>query len=356
MIHPRTLVKPRALTDGDLIAIAAPANAMSSSKIRNATRWLEGHGFRVRVSPEVERARWFTTADDQVRAANLMKLAEDPEVSAILCAKGGYGTVRLLRFLDPAPFRERAPLVMGYSDVTQLLVWLLAKADLVTMHGPMARSLEPGMHAEKEASILQAFTRAQPWGPVGDGYCRVLVEGKARGPLVGGNVSMLAQTLATDHQLPAKNAILFLEDAFGDEEDIEHAVFHLKTAGALDQAAGFVLGELSDREDDAEELEQVFLDLVGRDRPVICGMPSGHVEPNLVLPIGVEVEIDTGVRPTVAVLESPLLAARVREPAHAESNGGPAGSNGEAPASERAGVPRPGAQGEYARSGTSGSR
>lgn len=327
MIQPRTLARPRALTEGDLVAIAAPANAMSSSKIRNATRWLEGHGFRVRVSPEVERARWFTTADDQVRAANLMKLAEDPEVSAILCAKGGYGTVRLLRFLDPAPFHERAPLVMGYSDVTQLLVWLLSKANLVTMHGPMARSLEPEMHPEKQASILRAFTGSEPWGHLGDGYCRTLVEGRARGPLVGGNVSMIVQTLATDYQIPATGAVLFLEDAFGDEEDIEHAVFHLKTAGVLDEAAGFVLGELSDREDDAEELEQVFLDLVGRDRPVIVGMPSGHVEPNLVLPIGVEVEIDTVAHPTLKVIESPLLPARARAELHEAApngNGAPA--------------------------------
>lgn len=326
MIQPRSLVKPRALTEGDLVAIAAPANAMSSSKIRNATRWLEGHGFRVRVSPEVERARWFTTADDQVRAANLMKLAEDPEVSAILCAKGGYGTVRLLRFLDPAPFRERAPLVMGYSDVTQLLIWLLSKASLVTMHGPMARSLEPGMHPEKEASILRAFTRAEGWGHTGDGYCRTLVEGRARGPLVGGNVSMLAQTLATDYQVPARGAVLFLEDAFGDEEDIEHAVFHLKTAGILDQAAGFVLGELSDKEDDAEELEQVFLDLVGRERPVIVGMPAGHVDPNLVLPIGVEVEIDTSMHPTLNIVEAPLRPAPARAPVNGgapDANGGP---------------------------------
>lgn len=330
MIQPRSLVKPRALARGDLIAIAAPANAMSSSKIRNATRWLERHGYRVRVSPEVERARWFTTADDQVRAANLMKLAEDPEVSAILCAKGGYGTVRLLRFLDPAPFRERAPWVMGYSDVTQLLIWLLAKADLVTMHGPMARSLEPAMHPEKEASILQAFGRAEAWGRIGDGYCRALVEGRARGPLVGGNVSMLAQTLATDYEVPAKGAVLFLEDAFGDEEDIEHAVFHLKTAGVLDEAAGFVLGELSDKEDDAEELEQVFLDLVGRDRPVIVGMPAGHVDPNLVLPIGVEVEIDTSVHPTLNVVEAPLRPAPARPvPEQAASTNGDAMHAGE---------------------------
>ena len=321
MITPRTWVKPRALAPGDLVAIAAPSNAMSSSRIRNATRWLEGHGFRVRVSPEVERTRSFTTADDQLRAANLVKLAEDPEVAAILCAKGGYGTVRLLRFLDPAPFRERAPLVMGYSDVTQLLVWLLVRADLVTVHGPTARSLEPGMDAEKEAAILKALTRAEPWGEVGAGYTRALVEGRARGRLVGGNVSMLAQTLGTPYQVPSEGCVLFLEDAFGDEEDIEHAIFHLKASGVLDRAVGFVLGELSDKDDDAEELEQVFLDLVGRDRPVLVGMPSGHVEPNLPLPIGVEVEIDTERSPTLRVLESPLRPRAALEPQEAASAG-----------------------------------
>lgn len=319
MTNERPLRKPRALTPGDLIAIAAPANAMSSSKIRYATRWLEGHGFRVRVSPEVERARWFTSTDDRVRAGNLMKLAEDPEVAAILCAKGGYGTVRILPFLEPGPFRERAPLVMGCSDVTQLLVWLLVRANLVTVHGPMARSLEPGMNPETGESILRALTCSEPWGHVGAGYCRVLVEGKARGPLIGGNASMLAQTLGTPYQVPAQGCILFLEDAFGDEEDIEHAIFHLKTAGVLDQAAGFVLGELSDKEDDAEELEQVFLDLVGRDRPVIVGMPSGHSDPNLALPIGIEVEIDTSAAPTPKAVEAPLLPARVPQDASAGS-------------------------------------
>lgn len=341
MTNDRPFQKPRALAPGDLIAIAAPANAMSSSKIRYATRWLEGHRFRVRVSPEVERARWFTTADDQARAANLMKLAGDPEVAAILCAKGGYGTVRLLRFLDPAPFRERAPLVMGYSDVTQLLIWLLVKANLVTIHGPMARSLEPGLHPETERSILHALTSSEPWGPLGVGYCRVVVEGKARGPLVGGNASMLAQTLGTPYQVPAEGCILFLEDAYGDEEDIEHAIFHLKTAGILDQAAGFVLGELSDKEDDAEELEQVFLDLVGRDRPVIVGMPSGHTEPNLALPIGVEVEIDTSVAPTVKVVEAPAGSPRVSEPVLAGSHGAPETASGIA---ERSGAALPAAE------------
>jgi muramoyltetrapeptide carboxypeptidase LdcA involved in peptidoglycan recycling len=155
-----------------------------------------------------------------------------------------------------------------------------------------------------------------------------LVEGRARGPLVGGNVSMLAQTLATDYQIPAKGAVLFLEDAFGDEEDIEHALFHLKTAGVLDGAAGFVLGELSDKEDDAEELEQVFLDLVGRDRPVLVGMPAGHVDPNLVLPIGVEVEIDTSLHPTLNIVEAPLRPALSRAPSDTPSNGGVPEVNG----------------------------
>ena len=291
------------------MAIAAPAEPMYGRRIRKVQAWCQARGFRVRISPDVKRARTFTRQDDEFRACNLMELASDPKVRAIICARGGYGTARVLRFLDSEPFRRNAPLLMGYSDATLLLAWASTVAGLVTFHGPVAWSLEPGMNGETEASLVRALTASEPWGPVGRGYTEVVVPGRASGQLVGGNLTMVAHTLGTPYEVQTEGTILFLEDTSGyedTEEDIEQALLHLKMAGSLDRAAGFVLGELSDDEDYAESLLETFLDLVGRDRPVLAGFPAGHVEPNLVLPFGVRVELNGSGIAGLRVLESPL--------------------------------------------------
>jgi muramoyltetrapeptide carboxypeptidase len=304
-------IRPRPLRSGDLIAIAAPADPVSERRLQATSEWCEAAGFRVRISPEVTVNRDYTRRDDEFRARSLAQLAADPEVRAIITARGGYGTARLLRFLDPTPFWLNAPIVMGYSDVALLLAWLHARADLVTFHGPVAWSLKIGMDVETERSVLWALTRAEPWGVMGDGYSVALVPGRASGTLVGGNLTMIAQTLGTPYQIDTRDAVLFLEDTSGyedTEEDIELALLHLKAAGLLDAATGFVVGDLSDDEDYSKSLVNTLLDLVGSNRPVVGAFPAGHVSPNLVLPIGVACEIDTGAFAGLRIVEPPLIA------------------------------------------------
>jgi muramoyltetrapeptide carboxypeptidase len=218
----------------------------------------------------------------------------------------------VLRFLDPEPFRRNAPLVIGYSDVTLLLTWLIRRAGLAAFHGPFAWSVEPGLDPETEGSLQRALASAEPWGAVGVGHARILVPGRASGPLVGGNLTMVAHTLGTPYEVDVEGALLFLEDTSGyedSEEDIEQALFHLEMAGVLGRAAGFVVGELSDDEDYAESLLDTFLELVGEDRPVLAGFPAGHVRPNLSLPLGVRCEIDTDRHSGLEVVEAPLTAS-----------------------------------------------
>lgn len=299
---------PPRLQPGDTLGILAPASAPPDpNSLDRAVAALEKLGFRIRLAPNV-RKRWgFLAGGDRERASDLMRLFADPKVNAILCVRGGYGTARLLPLLDYAVLRSHPKIFVGYSDITSLHCAFLTRANLVSFHGPMLNSdfVNDDMPRSTVNSFLRLLGEPVPYGSIAQGYRRRTVEilrrGTARGPLIGGNLTLLCTTVGTPWQPEFKERILFLEDLAEEPYRMDRMLTHLLNAGLLQQVAGIAIGINKDCVDPkakrAKEYRQTLED-VFRDRlwplkiPVLIGLPFGHVPQNATLPVGGEALLD----------------------------------------------------------------
>lgn len=295
-----TSVKPRALVPGDLIAIAAPAGPVDPQRLARGVAELERLGFSVRVAEGVLDRSGFTAGTAQARLAQLQALFADPDVRAVVCARGGAGVLHLLPWLDLSALRARPKLVVGYSDITALHL-ALSRVGLPGLHGPMAaRELADGEEAYDGASLWHALTgQGQPWSS-GQGL-RPLRGGVAEGALRGGCLSLLAACVGTPWSLQTAGepTILFVEDVDEPPYRLDRMLRQLRHAGALAGVAGVVFGEMRGCRPGPESgyrLEDVLLEaLAGLDLPIAIGLPSGHVSAaNVTLPLGAKVRLECG--------------------------------------------------------------
>ncbi len=251
-------------------------------------------GYQVRFDPEVEIERKFSRSEDERRAENFMGMWLQPEIKAIICGTGGYGVVRMLPYLDPEVFRANPKIFIGYSDITGLHSWLMRQANLRVFHGPTVDDLIPGAHDPTLASLLSALSTPQPDLKLGRDLARVVRPGTARGRLVGGNFSLVQQTIGTQYQIDTRDAILFLEEIDDPMSFVDERLVHLKSAGLLEGVRGIVFGQLSLDRSEEDEFENFLIDLLADyDIPVIMDFPAGHEVPNITLPLGTVVELGT---------------------------------------------------------------
>jgi muramoyltetrapeptide carboxypeptidase len=282
-----------ALRAGDVVGVAAPAGPVDPERLARGVAELEGIGFGVRVADGVLERSGFTAGGAERRLRQLHGLFADPDVRAIVCARGGAGLLHLLPGLDVGLVLAHAKPVVGYSDVTALHL-LLGGLGIPSLHGPMvARELADGDSAYDRRSLWHALTgEGEPWasGP----ELRPLRLGSAEGTLRGGCLSLLAACAGTPWALrtAGSEVILLLEDVDERPYRVDRMLRQLRLSGALDGVRGVVLGEMRGCESapDADyRLEDVVLEaLAGLDLPVAIGLPSGHVPgPQVTLPLGV---------------------------------------------------------------------
>jgi muramoyltetrapeptide carboxypeptidase len=253
---------------------------------------LERAGFPVVIDTEIDRARRFSRNEDERRAENLMGIWLDTSVKAVVASTGGYGVVRMLPYLEPAVFRLNPKSFVGYSDITALHLWLMRKADLRVFHGPTVDDLTPSMRDPTLSSLLTALTTPRPTSRLGRELARAVRPGRATGRLVGGNLSLVQQTVGTDYQIDTTGAILFLEETRDPMSYVDERLVHLRAAGLLDAVTGIVFGQLSLDRSEEDEFEDFLLDLISHlEVPVLMDFPAGHENPNLTIPLGTEVEL-----------------------------------------------------------------
>jgi muramoyltetrapeptide carboxypeptidase len=213
-------------------------------------------------------------------------------VKAVIASTGGYGAVRLLPHLDPAVFRNNPKSLVGYSDITALHLWLMNRADLRCFHGPTVDDLIPSVRDPTLSSLITALTTPCPLKPIGRELSRAVRPGKAAGRLVGGNLSLVQQTIGTSYQIDMDGAILFIEETRDPMSVVDERLVHLRAAGLLERVAGFVFGQLSLDRSEEDEFEDFLLDLISDlDVPVLMDFPAGHENPNLTIPFGTEVDL-----------------------------------------------------------------
>jgi muramoyltetrapeptide carboxypeptidase len=286
------LLRPPAIVKGDTIGVVSPSYAPKSGWLQRGVRALERAGFPVVLDPEIDRPPRFTRAEDKRRADSLMSMWVNPQVKAVIASTGGYGAVRLLPHLDPSVFQNNPKSLVGYSDITALHLWLMRRANLRSFHGPTVDDLIPSMRDPTMASLITALTTPCPTARIGRELSRGVVAGRATGRLVGGNLSLVQQTIGTSYQVDMDGAILFIEETRDPMSVVDERLVHLRAAGLLEQVAGIVFGQLSLDRSEEDEFEDFLLDLISDlDVPVLMDFPAGHENPNLTIPFGTEIEL-----------------------------------------------------------------
>jgi muramoyltetrapeptide carboxypeptidase len=292
--------KPRALPRGGTIGIAAPASAVDLDVLAaGERRWREA-GFTVRVREDIGARRRYLAGDDARRAAELDELWSDSRVDAIVCARGGWGCHRIVERLDAARARTARKPLVGYSDVTTLLLWQQRAAGLAGVHGPM---LERDLGDDEFGALVELLTGTEPMpleragtGGVGP---------SAEGRLVGGSLTLLAASLGTPWAVDARDAILLLEERGERPYRVDRLLEQLRCAGVFDRVAGIGFGHFAgcDEADGSITAAEILHELAQRiGVPWVEGLPFGHGAPNLAWPFGVRARLD-GDRGTLQILE-----------------------------------------------------
>jgi muramoyltetrapeptide carboxypeptidase len=299
-------VRPPRLAAGARIALVAPAGPLlEKDDLTRAGALCRALGYEPVLSPGAGRHYGYLAGTDRERLEELNAALADPAIDAVWCIRGGYGTTRILHQVDFAALARRPKALVGYSDITALLIGAVVRAGVVAFHGPVARAAMP---AFSRAHFERVLARAEPAGRLGrlpqpdvllprENRIVTLAGGTAEGPLFGGNLSLLQCLLGTPFCPDLDGAILFLEDVGEDLYRVDRMLAHLRAAGALDRLAGVAVGRFTELErrgaDGALGLEEVLETyLLPLGIPVAHGFPVGHIDDQWTLPLGVRARLD----------------------------------------------------------------
>lgn len=301
----RGIIKPKVLHPGDTIGMTAPASmSFEPDRIRLARDQVEALGFKVKLGEYVFEKHGYFAGTDEQRASDVNRMFADDSVDGIFFYTGGWGSPRILPFLDYDLIRANPKVVLGFSDITALLNVIHQRTGLVTFHGPVAASnIRPWTREQLERVVLSTepigVLSNPPKGPgeLVERFYRIIPirAGKARGKLIGGNLTLLSVLMGTPWEVDTDGAILLLEDIHEAIYRIDRMITQLKQGGKLDNVAGVAFGYCTDCDSDGpgfalEEILRDHLEPLGV--PVVQGLAFGHIQEKLTLPIGLEATLD----------------------------------------------------------------
>lgn len=288
------MIVPPPLRSGDAVRIVAPSSPFDPEAFARGVDVLSGRlGLRPRMRSDVTARRAYLAGDDARRRAEWSEAVADPEARAIFIARGGYGAMRILPAIDPAPLLERPKLVVGFSDATVIHA-VLNRAGLVTVHGPVVTQLgrvpEDAL-VHLEALLSGTAPRPGAWDVPAPGAGLVaernIRAGRASGPLLGGTLAMLAHLQGTPFAPRLDGAILFIEDVGEKPYRIDRYLTHLRLSGALDRVAGVAVGRLTGCDEGGVLAADVVREAVlALGVPAVEGLPAGHEDANFAFPLG----------------------------------------------------------------------
>lgn len=281
---------PPAVRPGDTIGIAAPASPVGRRALDSGVRVLLDWGFVPRVPETLSAGEGYFAGPDDVRARDLTALLLDPSVKAVICARGGYGSPRVLPLLDYEEIRKHPKPIIGFSDVTALLCVLSERCRWVTFHGPMVATLANADLPSRQALYTVLVSGVPPPIRPKDGVALRL--GAAKGPLIGGNLATLCHLLGTPYEPVWEGRILIIEDRGEPLYRIDRMLTHLKLAGSLNRLAGLVVGGFEGGARPADVWRVVMSVVHGTDYPVVGGFPVGHGPANHTLALGMTAVLD----------------------------------------------------------------
>ncbi|MEM1320591.1 MAG: LD-carboxypeptidase [Bacteroidota bacterium] len=294
------LLKPKALKPGDTVGLVAPGSAATEEQFQKSLSQLQSLGLQVRYTDNILARRGYLAGEDQQRLDDLHQFFADSSIQGIWCMRGGYGSARLLDRIDYKLIRKNPKVLIGYSDITALLQAIHIKTGLVGFHGPVAVSDFNEYTVQQLNALLMSPQRPYrlPY-PEDQGREEVYTirSGKARGRLIGGNLSLLTALVGTPYQWKVKGKILFIEDVGEKPYRIDRMLTQLLQSAPLEKAAGIALGVFANCEakpgDSSLRLSETLQDRLAQlGIPVVYGLPFGHISQQCTLPLGIEAELD----------------------------------------------------------------
>jgi muramoyltetrapeptide carboxypeptidase len=302
----KKIIKPKRLKTGDTVGVIAPASGVSPEDLEKALQNLADLGLKTKVGKHARAQNGFLAGTDGQRLADLHWAFADKEIDAVWCVRGGYGVSRLLPAVDFNLIKKNPKIFIGYSDITALHVSIYQNCGFTTFHGPVAASTFSDYTKNHVVEVLMNPSAPYKIELSPDNIAKesslfkteVITKGKARGKLIGGNLSLLTALAGTPFGLRnSRGKILFIEDVNEQPYRVDRMLTQLRQTTNLHQLAGIALGVFADceaKDEGSQSLIEVVKDRLGDLKiPVIYGLSFGHIRDQFTLPIGIEAELDT---------------------------------------------------------------
>lgn len=282
--------KIKFLKPGDTIGVCAPSACFDIDTFNKGVQILKDLGFKIEIPEPIFEKKRYLAGDDIMRAQVIEQLFADPEVDGIICARGGFGALRMLNHMDWSLIAECSKPFMGFSDITAVLLTMIDRCDMPVIHGPNLVSLAAA-HNETIDSFYQILTGdACPEINFKDD---VIFSGKAAGILKGGNLSTISYLVGTRFHPDFNNCIFFMEEINEPAYKIDRMLTHMKMAGVFDGITGVAIGSFT-RCENENYIPQIFSEIFQDfNIPVLSGLNAGHGSINLSLLMGTQVQISS---------------------------------------------------------------
>jgi len=289
----KKLIQPVFLQKNDTVAIVSTARKISLSAIKPAIDLLKSWGLNIEIGNTIGLEENQYAGSDSERAKDFQKMLNDTKIKAIWCARGGYGTVRIIDQMDFTEFKNNPKWIIGYSDVT-VLHSHLQNLGYQTLHATMPVNVET--NSEEAINSLKKSLFGEPLS-YKISSSKENKSGIAKGVLVGGNLSIIYSLLGSDSSIKTDEKILFIEDLDEYLYHIDRMLINLKRNGYFDNLKGLIVGGMTDLHDNSipfgKNAKEIILNTVSEyDFPVVFDFPSGHLNDNRALVLGCEVELE----------------------------------------------------------------
>ncbi|MEO7801195.1 MAG: LD-carboxypeptidase [Ginsengibacter sp.] len=290
------MIIPPYLKKNDTIGIVCPSGYMPVEKTLQAQQSITEWGFKIQLGLTVGNQHNYFSGDDEQRLHDLQQMLDDKNIKAIFCARGGYGLSRIIDKLSFKKFKKSPKWIVGFSDITVLHYHLLARLNTACLHAPMAAAF----NGEGYKNIYIDSLKDALYGKRSDYTAATHFfnkHGKAKGRLIGGNLSIIAHLTGTPSQVKTKGKILFIEDVGEYIYNIDRMLQQLKRSGQLKNLAGLIIGGITDMKDTTipygQSVEEVIKDVVASyDYPVCFNFPVSHDTENFALKCGLKHELN----------------------------------------------------------------
>ncbi|MDN4606666.1 S66 peptidase family protein [Sporosarcina highlanderae] len=301
-------IRPKRLQPGDTIGIIAPSSPPNQESLERSLTFLEQLGLKWKFGKHINNTRGYLAGTDDERLQDLEDMFADPSIAGIICAGGGYGSARYTDRLDLQLIRENPKIFWGFSDITFLHTAMGLYSDIVTFHGPMLASCvgKDTFHDLSAKMFMQLFEPMELHYTEEISPLISISGGVTHGEIVGGNLSLLVNSMGTKFEVDTKGKLLFIEDVGEEPYRVDGMLNQLRMAGKFSDAAGIIIGDFSETElkktRESLTLDDVFEDYFRNiGKPVVKGFKIGHCEPHFAIPLGVKAKLD-GDEKTLTIL------------------------------------------------------